>query len=151
MRFQASVMAGFGLALAVARPALLPAQAPQGPIVYVVAPSPSTDKEAHRIMRFCRWSDTTLARDADMILVVVRSSGGAPLAPAYDSLKWLRDEASGQLNESGAQFHAYLYTMRRDEHLTEANHSSYDAEEGNGRLVGPRIPFGRCGLSCGCF
>lgn len=126
-------------------------QAVQGPIVYVVAPSPSTDKEAHRIMRFCRWNDTTVVRDADMLLVVVRSSGSTPLSSHYDSLKWLRDAASSQANESGAQFHSYLFTMHADQSLTEANHRSYDVYDGSGQLMDPRVPVNRCGFPCACF
>jgi len=106
----------------------------QGPIAYVVAPSASTLREAGRMLRFCRWSDTTVVRDADFVLVVVRSSGSQPMEPSYDSLKWLRDEANSQLNESGAQFHVYLYSIRRDLSLLQASHHSYDAD-GSGALT----------------
>lgn len=125
--------------------------APEGPIVLVVAPSASTSKEAQRIKRFCRWSDTTVAKDADMVLVVVRSSGSSPLAHHYDSLKWLRDEASAQMNESGAQFHSYLFIMDPNQGLSEANHRSYDVFDASGRLEDPRSPRYRCGFPCSCF
>ena len=127
-------------------------QGPQGPLVFVVAPSPTTAKEAQKIMRFCRWTDTTALRDADMVLVVVRSSGSSPLASSYDSLKWLRDEAASQLNESGAQFHTYLYSIRKSLALDEANHRSYDAEEGGSLdLRDIRLPRYRCGFACACY
>jgi hypothetical protein len=121
-----------------------PAAAPQGPLVYIVAPSGSTMKEAQRVMRFCRWTDTTALRDADMVLVMVRSSGSSPMAPFYDSLKWLVDDASGQLNESGAQYHAYLFSIRKDLALDQANHRSYDVDPGDpsGPLRQPRFRFG---------
>lgn len=124
-------------------PSGAPAQAP-GPLVYVVATSPSTQKEARRLMRFCRWTDTTALRDADMVLVVVRSSGSTPLASFYDSLKWLRDEANSQMNDSGAQFHAYLFSIRQNLALDEANHRTYDVESGisGADLRSPRYRFG---------
>jgi hypothetical protein len=120
-----------------------PPPVPQGPLVYVVAPSESTKREAQRVMRFCRWTDTTALRDADMVLVMVRSSGSSPMAPFYDSLKWLVDEAASQLNESGPQFHAYLFSIRKNLSLDQANHRSYDVDAGsNGELQRPRIRFG---------
>ena len=100
--------------------------APRGPIVHSYAPSPSTQREAGRILRFCRWSDTSVVRDADALLVVVRSSGSRPLSPSYDNFKWLRDDASSQLNESGPQFHVYLFLMRPDQGFQQSVHRSYD-------------------------
>ena len=101
--------------------------APRAPIVHGYAPSPSTQREAGRILRFCRWSDTSVVRDADALLVVVRSSGSHPLSPSYDNFKWLRDDASSQLNESGPQFHVYLFLLRPDQGFRQAVHRSYDA------------------------
>jgi hypothetical protein len=99
----------------------------QGPAAYVVAPSASTRLEARRLLRICRWTDTSVVRDADLVLVVVRSSGSDPLAPSYDSLRWLLDAANSQLNDSGAQFHVYLYTIRPGISLLQSSHQSYDA------------------------
>ncbi|HEV8600060.1 MAG TPA: hypothetical protein VGQ69_11915 [Gemmatimonadales bacterium] len=99
----------------------------QAPIAFVVAPSVSTQLEARRMLRVCRWTDTTLVRDADLVLVVVRSSGTYPMAPSYDSLKWLRDAANSQMNDSGAQFHVYLYSIRQDLSFLQLSHQSYDA------------------------
>jgi hypothetical protein len=119
------------LALACGLPSSpLTAQAPAGPIVHTYAPSPSTQKEAGRIRRFCRWSDTTVVRDADALLVVVRSSRSDPLSPSYDNLRWLHDDARSLLNESGAQFHVYLFLMRPDHGFRQAVHRSYDADPG---------------------
>lgn len=106
----------------------------QGPIAYVVAPSAGTLREARRMLRICRWSDTTAVRDADFVLVVVRSSGSEPMEPSYDSLKWLRDAANSQLNESGAQFHVYLFAIRQDLSLLQTSHHSYDVN-GTGALT----------------
>lgn len=131
--------------------ALLPAQRVEaqsyrtlGPLVYVIATSASTQKEAGRLMRFCRWSDTTALRDADMVLVVVRSSGSSPLNSFYDSAKWLVDDASSQANESGSLFHTYLFSIRKNLSLDQVNHRTYEAERpiSEQDLQGPRYRFG---------
>ncbi len=115
-----------------------PVPVPQGPVVLVVAPSGSTAAEAKRLLHFCRWTDTTALRDADLVMVVVRSSSGMPMASAYDSMKWLRDEANSLLNESGAQFHIYLYTIRQDLSMLEVSHRSYDVNNFGGLPVSGR-------------
>ncbi len=124
----------------------LPAQSygPPGPLVYVIATSASTQKEAGRLMRFCRWNDTTALRDADMVLVVVRSSGSSPLNSFYDSAKWLVDDASSQPNESGSLFHTYIYSIRKNLSLDQVNHRTYEAESpiSEQDLRGPRYRFG---------
>lgn len=125
----------------------------QGPIAYLVAPSSSTQREARRMLRVCRWSDTTAVRDADFVLVVVRSSGSDPMEPSYDSLKWMRDAANSQLNESGAQFRVYLYTIRQDLSFLQSSHQSYDVD-GTGALSSlnpPPLSPGpnRLGFFCG--
>ena len=123
---------------------------PPGPLVYVVATSASTQREAARLMRFCRWSDTTALKDADMVLVVVRSSGSTPLNSFYDSAKWLVDDASSQLNESGPLFHTYLFSTRKNLSLDQVNHRTYEAEAGISEqdLRGPRYRFG---LGCDAY
>ena len=133
-----------GLALAVPEGLAAQSYGPPGPLVYVIATSPSTKKEAGRLMRFCRWNDTTALKDADMVLVVVRSSGSTPLHSFYDSAKWLVDDASSQLNESGPLFHTYLYSIRKNLSLDETNHRSYEAESGisEADLRGPRYRYG---------
>ena len=108
----------------------------QGPVAFVVAPSASTKLEARRMLRVCRWADTSVVRDADLVLVVVRSSASEPLSPSYDSLKWLRDAAASQLNDSGAQFHVYLYTIRQDLSFLQSSHRSYDVNA-TGTLTPP--------------
>lgn len=116
------------VAVAVLLPAVPPeAGVAQAPVVLVIAPSASTRLEAARMLQGCRWPDTTIVRDADLVLVVVRSSGEQPLAPSYDSLRWLREGANSQMNESGAQFHVYLYMIREDLTFLQSSHRSYDA------------------------
>jgi hypothetical protein len=95
-------------------------------VAFVVAPSASTRLEAQHMLRVCGWADTSLVRDADLLLVVVRSSNSEPLSPSYDSLKWLQDAAASQLNDSGAQFHVYLFTIRQDLSFLQSSHRSYD-------------------------
>jgi hypothetical protein len=118
------------LALLSAPPVAAQSQPVQGPIVHTYAPSASTQREAARIRRICRWADTTAVLDADALLVVVRSSGPDPLAPSYDSFKWLRDEAHSLLNDSGSQFHIYLYAIRPNQRFQQTAHRSYDADPG---------------------
>ena len=112
------------------KPVAAQSQPVQGPIVHTYAPSASTQREAARVRRVCRWADTTVVLDADALLVVVRSSGPDPLAPSYDSFKWLRDEAHSLLNDSGSQFHIYLYAIRPDQRFQQTAHRSYDADPG---------------------
>lgn len=121
-------------------PGLRAMQAQGGPVAYLVAPSTSTRLEARRLMRICRWADTTVVRGADILLAVVRSSGSDPLAPSYDSLKWLMDAATSQLNESGAQFHVYVFTIRPDLSFLQSSHASYDVNE-NGALTSAGAPL----------
>ncbi len=122
-----------------------------GPLVHTVAPNVSTQREAQRIIRLCRWTDTSVVRDADVILVVVRSSGSFPLAPSYANLKWLYDEANSQLNDSGAQYHVYLYVLRPDGIFRQASHHSYDVWDG-GAFPDPLArarQAASAGLACG--
>lgn len=114
--------------LALTPASVQPPQAP-GPIVYTVAPSASTKREAQRIIRLCRWTDTSVVADADRLLVVVRSSRSQPMEPSYDNLKWLRDEAVSQLNDSGAQFHVYFYSLTSAGRLVQESHRSYDVPD----------------------
>jgi hypothetical protein len=125
------------LAFGAGRPAVAAAQEP---IAFVVAPSASTLREARRMLRFCRWTDTTVLRSADFALVVVRSSESQPLSPSYASLKWLRDAANSQQSELGAQFHVYLYTIREDLSFLQASHRSYDVNPTGTLTSSPTIP-----------
>ncbi len=142
-----AVCARAGVAQSSAAPPASPA--PQGPLVYVIAPSPSTQAEARRILRLCRWSDTTAVLDADALLVVVRSSSGDPLASQYDSLQWLRSAVSSLENESGAQFHLYLFQARQDFSflkLTQFSHRSYDVDD-----AGRNPSLTHCTFLCACW
>jgi len=111
--------------LGVGGPATASGQKPA--MAFVVAPGAVAQREARQMMRFCRWTDTSVLRDAEFVLVLVRTSDSRPLAPSYASLKWLRESASSQLDETGAQFHAYVYTIRSDLSLVQWSHRSFDA------------------------
>ncbi len=138
--------------LAVFATTTLSAQKPavQGPILHTYAPSPSTQREAARLLRLCRWTDTATVRDADALLVVVRTARVEPLSVSYANLKWLRDDAHSLLNESGPQFHVYIYSIRSDLSVTQADHRSYDfAEPGIRTEVLDRThPVARGGFGC---
>jgi len=120
------------LALASAGPVTAQSPPAPGPIVHTYAPSASTQREAARIRRLCRWADTSAVLDADALLVVVRSSGPNPLAPSYDNFKWLRDEAHSLLNDSGSLFHVYLYAVGPNQRFQQSAHRSYDVDPGGG-------------------
>jgi hypothetical protein len=96
--------------------------------IAVIAPSISTSWEARDIMRRKRWFESSL-KDADSILVVVRSGLLFPLFHSYDSVGELREDAEGQLNITGNNFHVYLFDINSDLSVSEINHQSYAAED----------------------
>ena len=130
------------------------AQAPQalpGPVVQIIAPTGATQREARRLLRLCRWYETRVTREADALLVVVRSSSAEPLERSYQSIKWLRDRADSQLNESGSLYHILMYSIRDPDRFELLSHQTYSAEPGsdvNGSLVDQRLPSVP-GLQCG--
>lgn len=102
--------------------------AERGLNVAVISPSVSTSMEARRVMQREGWSSTDY-RHADAILVVVRSMLFNPLSYSYDSIKELEDDAEGQLNISGENFHIYLYSINNDLSVDQAKHMSYKADD----------------------
>jgi hypothetical protein len=100
-----------------------------GEKVAVIAPSVSTSIEARSIIGKNKWIESN-PREADFILVVVRSSLSLPLNISYDCYKELRDDAEGQLNISGRNFCVYLFQLNDDDlSLIEIKHTHYKAEE----------------------
>jgi len=95
--------------------------------VAVIAPSVSTSMESRRIVAKQKWTVGTL-KDADAILVVVRSVLFNPLQATYRSLGKLREDAEGQLNISGPKFHVYIYKMGDNLQCTQLKHISYEAQ-----------------------
>ncbi len=95
--------------------------------VSVIAPSVSTSIEARYIMRRQGWIEVSL-RQADGILVVVRSMLFNPLSYSYSSIGDLQNDADMQLNISGEKFHVYIYQINDDLSVTQMKHISYKAE-----------------------
>jgi hypothetical protein len=104
------------------------AQAPQHLDVWVVAPSVSTSMESRTILRKLGWTEVPLRR-AQAVLVVVRSSLSLPLRIHYDSTCELKQDADLQLNIMGPSFHVYVYRLADDMSVTEAEHTSYKADD----------------------
>lgn len=94
--------------------------------VAVIAPSVSTSVEAREVLAKNGWSETSL-RDADGVLVVVRSMLYNPLNYSYRSVSDLQRDADTQLNISGDNFHVYLYQMNNDLSVRQLKHASYKA------------------------
>jgi hypothetical protein len=103
-------------------------QASRASSVYVIAPSVSTSMEARSIIRRRGWTEATL-RQADGGLVVVRSMLFNPLNYSYDSVKELQEDAEGQLNICGENFHIYLHSIDDKMAVSQQAHSSYKAED----------------------
>jgi hypothetical protein len=99
----------------------------RGLSVYVIAPSVSTSMEARSIRMKNGWTESRL-RQADAILVVVRSMLFNPLNYSYDSVKELEDDADSQLNISGEKFHIYIYSIDDDMEVDQEKHVSYKAD-----------------------
>ena len=105
-----------------------PRVAGRGLSVYVIAPSVSTSMEARSIRMKNGWSEARL-RQADAVLVVVRSMLFNPLNYSYDSVKELEEDADSQLNISGENFHVYIYSIDDDMKVSQEKHISYKAED----------------------
>jgi hypothetical protein len=95
--------------------------------VYVIAPSVSTSMEARSIRMKKGWSESSL-RQADAILVVVRSMLFNPLNYSYDSVKELEADADNQLNIAGENFHVYIYSIDDNMAVSQETHISYKAD-----------------------
>ena len=86
------------------------AQQRGGSNVFVIAESVSTSIEARRIMRRNGWEESSF-RQADFIIVVVRSMILSPLLEQYSSVEQLRLDASNQMNISGSNFVVYIFDI----------------------------------------
>lgn len=96
--------------------------------VAIIAPSVSTSMEAQRIRRQLSLYEVPF-KEAEAILVVVRSGLTFPLRDEYDSVKELREDAERQLNISGDEFHLYLYDLRDDLSVASVAHRHYPARD----------------------
>jgi hypothetical protein len=94
----------------------------------VIAPSVSTSIMARQVLARLHASEIGF-RNADSVLVVVRSSLYNPLMPAYGSVCDLQKDADAQLNIAGPNFHIYLYTMDDNLRVTQTGHQSFPADQ----------------------
>lgn len=88
--------------------------------VAVIAPSISTSTEAQRIVKSQGWKESSLWA-ADVILVVCRSgiSGmNGPLQSSYESMRDLNRDVRLQSNDSGLNFHIYIFQINKDSSFT---------------------------------
>lgn len=93
----------------------------------VIAPSLSTETKAREIMYRNGWLESNL-READGILVVMRSNLRSPLLFLYDRFEDLKRDAELQLDISGDEFHIYLFKIEDDLQLTQLEYTHYKAK-----------------------
>ncbi len=95
--------------------------------IAVIAPSISTAIESRSILSQMKWIETS-PKNANVVLVVCRSSLYNPLMYSYDCYCKLKEDAEMQLNISGPKFHVYLFKISDDLSVFQVDHSSYDAD-----------------------
>ncbi|MCX5829200.1 MAG: hypothetical protein NTV58_14530 [Deltaproteobacteria bacterium] len=95
--------------------------------VYIIAPSVSTSIEARTIMSRQGWGECKI-RNADAILVVVRSMLFNPLNHSYETVFDLQKDADNQLNIAGENFHVYIYSIDDDLGVAQLKHVNYKAD-----------------------
>ncbi len=99
------------------------------PNIAVIAPSISTSTEAQRIVKTQGWKESSLWA-ADVILVVCRSgiSGmNGPLQSSYESMRDLNRDVRLQSNDSGLNFHIYIFQINKDSSFSATKHTYYPA------------------------
>lgn len=94
--------------------------------VTVIAPSISTSMKAREIRMRMGWVEVQ-PKQADNVLVVVRSELFNPLNYSYDSYGELKEDADYQLNISGSNYHVYIYEIYDDLSVTQIKHTSFSA------------------------
>lgn len=85
----------------------------------------SCSRLARHIMRLNKKSESSL-RDADVILVVVRSTFNNPLDSSYDSTGELKEDVEGCLNIAGSNGHVYVYQIDDDLKVEQIFHSGFE-------------------------
>jgi len=96
--------------------------------VYVVAKSVSTEMEARDIVAKNGWTESHL-RQADIVLVVVRSELEYPLREYYQSIGELEEDADQQLNIAGSNFVVYAFRIDDDLRPTVVRRVAYAAKD----------------------
>ena len=99
-----------------------------GEQVYVIAESVSTSMEAQRILYRQRWRAVPL-RQAQFVLVVVRSELEMPLTGFYLSVAELKQDAEMQLNVAGSNYVVYIFALDDDLQPTELKRIAYPAND----------------------
>jgi hypothetical protein len=105
---------------------LLPSKTNSGGVA-VIAPSVSTTVMARQVLARLHTPEVSF-RQADQVLVVVRSSFFNPLMSGYSTVCDLQKDADGQLNIAGPNFHIYVYAMNDDLRVTQTAHQSVPAQ-----------------------
>lgn len=100
----------------------------RGEKLAIIAPSVSTSIESKEILNRNGWVESNF-RQAQGILVVVRSMLFNPLNDTYDSIDELNDDADSQLNISGDNFHIYIYQINDDLSVRQLKHVNYKAND----------------------
>jgi len=96
--------------------------------VAVIAPSISTSMKAREIRMKMGWYELQ-PKQADKVLVVVRSGLFNPLDYSYDSYGELKKDAENQLNISGSNYHVYIYEIKDDLSVIQLEHISFPADD----------------------
>ena len=97
--------------------------------VFVIAHSISTRAEARLVMQKQGWGQAANPSQANGVLVVCRSGLSYPLNSSYKNIKELNDDADGQLNISGSNFHIYVYNLNGNKTLSQVQHIYYPAND----------------------
>lgn len=96
--------------------------------VAVIAPSISTSIKAREIRKSNNWLEVN-PREADYILVVVRSNLFNPLNYSYDNYDSLEKDAEYLPNITGSNYHIYLYELKDDLSVSQVKHTYFEAED----------------------
>ena len=116
---------------AASAPVFAPSTTPSTGGVAVIAPSISTMSLANQILSEAGVSPVT-PKQADEVLVVVRSSLFNPLQYSYSFYGDLYNAADRQLNISGPKYHVYLYSIGLDLNVFQMAHESIEASDIDG-------------------
>ncbi|GAB1536281.1 hypothetical protein ADMFC3_19120 [Geovibrio sp. ADMFC3] len=96
--------------------------------VATIAHSVSTSMKAREIRTQQGWNEVPF-KQADVVLVVCRSTLSYPLMSSYKNVNQLSQDADMQLNISGSLYHVYLYKLNDDLSVNEIKHTSFKAND----------------------
>lgn len=87
-------------------------------------------------------------KQADRVLVVVRSSLYDPLRYSYDSYGELKMDAESQLNIARPNYHIYIYTIFDDLSVLQTEHESFSAYSHWNDFVKPHFVSSSTSTAC---